>query len=67
MKEPSYCGCCGRRCRSEWCARCERHVDPKKTFWDATYLAQHGVDCPYAIATTEQTNGARITKVETVA
>jgi len=49
-KELNYCGCCGRVANghnAEWCRRCENHIDPKKTFWDATYFAQHGVDCPY--------------------
>lgn len=31
----------------EWCKRCESHVDKRKSFWDATYFAQHGVDCPF--------------------
>lgn len=41
------CGCCGRACLGEWCKRCAKHINPKKTFWDATYLAQHGEHCPY--------------------
>ena len=44
----NFCGCCGRRTiYSEWCKPCQSHIDRRKTFWDATYLAQHGVDCPY--------------------
>lgn len=44
-----YCGCCGRRCgrNQDWCERCKKHIDPKKTLWDATYFAQHGENCPY--------------------
>ena len=43
-----YCGCCGRIADAgEWCAACSEHIDPRKTFWDATYLARHGVDCPF--------------------
>lgn len=48
MGESNYCGCCGHESTAgEWCKRCAKHVDPKKTLWDATYLAQFGVDCPY--------------------
>jgi hypothetical protein len=48
MKEPDYCGCCGREADAgEWCSDCKEHIDPRKTFWDATYFAQHGTDCPF--------------------
>jgi hypothetical protein len=53
MKDQNHCGCCGRPCASEWCDDCDHHVDKRRTFWDATYLAQHGVDCPFQISSEE--------------
>lgn len=48
MKEPEFCGCCGREADAgEWCSDCKEHIDPRKTLWDATYFAQHGCDCPF--------------------
>jgi hypothetical protein len=47
-KEPDYCGCCGREADAgEWCSECKEHINPRKTLWDATYFAQHGIHCPF--------------------
>jgi hypothetical protein len=53
-KDEYFCGCCGRKRApgSEWCKRCKKHVHPKRTQAEATYLAQHGVDCPYQLKST---------------
>jgi hypothetical protein len=49
-----YCGCCGRECPGDWCSDCRPHLKPYPKSggympqWERTYIAQHGVDCPYA-------------------
>lgn len=52
-----YCGCCGRivdvqvsSLNDPWCSQCTKHVLQNGAApWDRTYLAQHGVDCPYQV------------------
>lgn len=57
MTERDYCGCCGREITdgqsTAWCADCLGHVLHEghlgRKWWDSTYLAQHGVDCPFQL------------------
>lgn len=42
------CGCCGRTIAAgNWCADCLEHVTHHGQQHMRTYLAQHGVDCPF--------------------
>lgn len=47
----NYCGCCGDYAgASGWCANCLTHIDRKaERSWDATFFAQHGVNCPWQV------------------
>lgn len=50
--EMNYCGCCGREIvqgTTDWCMDCLReHVDTlARRPEEATFFAQHGVDCPF--------------------
>lgn len=65
------CGCCGLPLDQDeddvedevWCAACQAHVlGDGRAFWEATYFAQHGVACPFAVdfeATVERIDTVR--------
>ena len=49
MREPEWCGCCGRErkgCDDSFCEDCLLHVRQAGAPWDRTYFAQFNVDCP---------------------
>lgn len=50
------CGCCGRYVETFfddiWCRDCAVHVDRSlysRRWWDATYFARTGKDCPFQV------------------
>ena len=49
----AFCGCCGCEISfGDWCLRCQQHVMERGAPpWDRTYMAQPGVECPYADVT----------------